>query len=102
MELLLTGDPIDAGRALELGLVSRVVEPDALLAVALETATRYAAQAPLALAATKRAVAEGMDRPLAEGLEAERREFVALFSTADAAEGITAFLEKRPPSWTGR
>jgi len=102
MELLLTGDPIDASRALELGLVSRVVEPDELMPAAREIAGRYAAQAPLALAATKRAVAEGMDRPLAEGLEAERREFVGLFTSADAAEGITAFLEKRPPTWTGR
>ena len=102
MELLLTGDPIDAARALDLGLVARVVEPDALMEAAREVAGRYAAQAPLALAATKRAVAEGLDRPLAEGLEAERREFVGLFTTTDAAEGITAFLEKRPPQWTGR
>jgi enoyl-CoA hydratase len=102
MELLLTGDPIDAARALELGLVSRVVESEALLETAREIARRYAAQAPLALAATKRDVADGLDRPLAEGLEAERREFVGLFTTADAAEGITAFLEKRPPVWTGR
>ena len=101
-ELLLSGDPIDAARALELGLVSRVVEPEALMDAARELAGRFAAQAPLALAATKRAIADGMDRPLAEGLEAERREFVGLFSTADAAEGITAFLEKRAPSWTGR
>ena len=102
MHLLLTGDAVDAAHALRLGLVFNVVEPDQLLDAARELAGIYAAQAPLALAATKRAVAEGLDRPLAEGLEAERREFVRLFSSADAAEGITAFLEKRPPSWTGR
>jgi enoyl-CoA hydratase len=102
MHLLLTGDPIDAAHALRLGLVFNVVESDELLDSARELAGIYAAQAPLALAATKRAVAEGLDRPLAEGLEAERREFVGLFSSADAAEGITAFLEKRPPTWTGR
>ena len=102
MHLLLTGDAVDAAHALRLGLVFNVVEPDQLLDAARELAGIYAAQAPLALAATKRAVAEGLDRPLAEGLEAERREFVGLFSSADAAEGITAFLEKRPPSWTGR
>jgi enoyl-CoA hydratase/carnithine racemase len=101
-ELLFTGDPIDAGRALELGLVSRVVEPEALLDTALEMVRRYAEQAPLALAATKRAIADGLDRPLAEGLEAERQQFVGLFSTADAAEGISAFLEKRAPTWSGR
>ncbi len=102
IELLLSGDPIDAARALELGLVSRVVEPETLLDAARDIASRYAAQAPLALAATKRAIAEGLDRPLTTGLEAERREFVELFSSQDATEGISAFLEKRPPSWTGR
>jgi enoyl-CoA hydratase len=101
-ELLFTGEPIDSARALELGLVSRVVEPEALLDAAREVAGRYAAQAPLALAATKRALADGVDRPLAEALETERREFVALFASEDAREGITAFLEKRPPNWTGR
>ena len=100
-ELLFTGDPVDAARALELGLVSRVTEPGALLETAVEMARRYAEQAPLALAATKRAIADGLDRPLAEGLEAERAQFVDLFSTADAAEGITAFLEKRAPTWSG-
>ncbi|MBJ7608553.1 MAG: enoyl-CoA hydratase/isomerase family protein [Candidatus Dormibacteraeota bacterium] len=101
-ELLFSGDPVDAARALELGLISRIVEPEDLVGAALETARRFAAQAPLALAATKRAIAAGLDRPLADGLEAERREFVGLFSSEDAREGITAFLEKRAPSWTGR
>ncbi len=101
-ELLFSGDPIDSARALELGLVSRVVEPETLLEAARAIAGRYAGQSPLALAATKRAIAEGLDRPLADGLEAERREFVALFASEDAKEGITAFLEKRPPTWTGR
>jgi enoyl-CoA hydratase len=102
IELLLSGDPIDAARALALGLVSRVVEPDELLGAAIDVARKFAAQAPLALAATKRAVADGLDRPLSEGLDAERREFIGLFATEDAREGITAFLEKRAPSWTGR
>jgi enoyl-CoA hydratase len=102
IELLLSGDPIDSARALALGLVSQVVEPDELLNAAISAARKFAAQAPLALAATKRAVADGLDRPLSEGLEAERREFVGLFATEDAREGITAFLEKRAPSWTGR
>ncbi|MDQ2961203.1 MAG: enoyl-CoA hydratase-related protein [Candidatus Dormibacteraeota bacterium] len=102
MELLLTGDPINAARALQLGLVSRVVGADTLLDAARDVAERFAAQAPLALAATKRAVAGGMDRPITEGLDAEQREFVALFGTEDAREGIAAFLEKRTPTWKGR
>jgi enoyl-CoA hydratase len=102
IQLLFTGDPIDAARALAIGLVSRVVEPDTLLGAARDVASRFAAQSPLALAATKRALADGLDRPLAEGLEAERREFVGLFSSEDAREGITAFLEKRAPAWKGR
>jgi enoyl-CoA hydratase len=102
MELLLTGDPIDAARALQLGLVSRVVGADTLLDAARDVAGRFAGQAPLAVAATKRAVTAGLDRPLREALDAEREEFVALFATEDAREGISAFLEKRPPSWSGR
>jgi enoyl-CoA hydratase len=101
-DLLFSGEAIDSARALALGLVSRVVEPEALLGAAKEIAARYAAQAPLALAATKRALAGGLDRPLTDGLDAERREFVSLFSSEDAREGITAFLEKRAPSWKGR
>ncbi len=101
-ELLFSGDPVEASRALDLGIVARVVEPEALAEAARALASRFAAQAPLAMAATKRAIADGSDRPLAEGLEAERREFVSLFSSEDAREGITAFLEKRPPMWTGR
>jgi enoyl-CoA hydratase len=102
IELLFSGEAIDAHRALELGLVSRVVEPDELLGTAVGVARKFGEQAPLALAATKRALVEGLDRPLTEGLQAERREFVGLFATEDAREGITAFLEKRAPSWTGR
>jgi enoyl-CoA hydratase/carnithine racemase len=79
-----------------------VVEPGALLDAARDLAGRYASQAPLAVAAIKRAVNGGLDRPLAEGLAAERDEFVALFASDDAAEGIAAFREKRVANWTGR
>ncbi len=102
IELLFTGDPVDSNRALELGMVSQVVQPDELLSTAVSVARKFGEQAPLALAATKRTIAEGLDRPLTEGLQTERREFVGLFATEDAREGITAFLEKRAPSWTGR
>lgn len=101
MELLFTGDNIDAATALELGLVSRVVPAAELMTVAQELAKKFAAQAPLAIAAIKRAVHNGLDRPMEEALEAERREFAAIRFTHDAIEGITAFLEKRPPAFTG-
>ena len=101
MELLLLGDPIDANHALKIGLVSRVVEPGSLMEAARDIARRFAAQAPLAVAATKRAVNDGLDRPIEDGLNAEVREFTGLFATDDAREGITAFLEKRAPSWSG-
>ncbi len=101
-ELLLTGEPIDAERALQVGLVSEVVEPDALLDAARRWAALLAARAPLALAATKRAMAEGASLPIDDALQVERREFAALFSTEDAAEGISAFLQKRQPDWKGR
>ena len=102
MELLLTGDPVDAERARELGLVSRVVAPDELIAEAHAVARTVASRAPLALAATKRAVQAGVGQSMREALEVERREFVDLFTTADAAEGIAAFVGKRAPEWSGR
>jgi enoyl-CoA hydratase len=102
MPLLLSGDPVDAETALQLGLVSQVVDPDDLVHTALGLAEKLAAKAPLALAATKRAVLDGMSLPIAEALEVERREFSGLFATADAREGVTAFLEKRQAAWTGR
>ncbi len=101
MPLLLSGNPIDAAEALRLGLVSQVFEPDALMAGAIAYAAHLAARAPLAMAATKRAIANGLDRPLDAGLAAEREEFVSVFATADAREGVTAFLEKRVPVWGG-
>ncbi len=101
MELLFTGENIDAATAVELGLVSRVVPAAELMIVAQELAKKFAAQAPLAIAAIKRAVHNGLDRPMEEALAEERKEFAAIRFTHDAIEGITAFLEKRPPAFTG-
>lgn len=101
MELLFTGENIDAATALELGLVSRVVPAAELMIVAQELAKKFAAQAPLAIAAIKRAVHNGLDRPMEEALAEERKEFAAIRFTHDAIEGITAFLEKRPPAFNG-
>lgn len=102
LELLLSGDPVEAPRALEMGLVNRVVEPDQLEQAAVEAADRLAQSAPLAIAAIKRAVNRGLALPLDAGLAAELEEFDATFRTADALEGISAFLQKRQPEWSGR
>ena len=102
MELLLTGDPIDAERALALGLVNAVVAPGELQDKVFELAGRIASQAPLAVAAMKQAVQTGIDVPIHDGLDAERVEFTRVFDTQDAREGVSAFLEKRPPTWQGR
>lgn len=102
LEMLLTGEPVGAARALELGLVTRVAAPEALATEALAVASMLAERAPLAVAAIKRAVRGGLDATLDEGLRLEAAEFARLLATADAAEGISAFLEKRPPLWSGR
>jgi enoyl-CoA hydratase len=101
-ELLLTGDPIDADRALAIGLVAEVVEPDDLAGASQRWAGLLASRAPLALAATKRAMRAGAQLPIGDALKEERSEFIALFGTEDAQEGIAAFMQKRPPAWKGR
>lgn len=100
--LLLSGDPIDAARAYELGLVAEVVDGGDVLATAMTWAAKLGAKAPLALLATKRALGDGLDRPIDAGLKAEAAEFVSVFGSDDAREGVTAFLEKRAPQWRGK
>ena len=98
MELALTGDPISAERAADLGIVSRLTEPGEALAAALELARTIAANGPLAVDATKRLLVAD------EGDAWERQaEIVApVFASEDAREGSVAFAEKRPPVWRGR
>jgi enoyl-CoA hydratase len=101
-ELLFTGAVIDAEEALRIGLVNAVVAPDALMARVRAVAETITTRAPLAVAAAKRAARDGADLSLASGLELERRMFSGLFSTADQKEGMRAFIEKRPPAWSGK
>ncbi|MFN2581233.1 MAG: enoyl-CoA hydratase/isomerase family protein [Candidatus Dormibacteria bacterium] len=101
-ELLLTGDPIDADRALEIGLVAEVVDEGGAPDAGKRWAQLFASRAPLALAATKRSLYEGAHLPIADALQFEQREFAALFGTEDAAEGISAFMQKRQAEWKGR
>ncbi len=102
MEMALTGDPIDAERGHALGLVNRLAEPGAALAVALELAEAISANAPLALAATKRILNESLDWPDAEFFARQQPIVAPVMSSQDAREGATAFAEKRPPVWRGR
>jgi enoyl-CoA hydratase len=102
LELLLSGEQLAANRAWDMGLVNQVVEPDQLQEVAHKVADKLANGAPLAIAAIKRAVDRGLNLPLDAGLGVELEEFDSTFRTADALEGISAFLQKRRAEWTGR
>ena len=98
LELMLTGEPLGALEAWELGLVNGVVEDHELLDAALGWAHRLAAAPPLAVAEIKRLV----NGPALEaGIEAEKEAFERVFASADASEGIAAFLEKRAPHFGG-
>ena len=99
LELNLTGEPISAAEAYEIGLVNRVVPDHELHDVAMAWARKLAGQAPLAVRAIKRTTAG--DNDLDEGIEAEKRAFAEVFATADAREGIGAFLAKRQAAWKG-
>ena len=101
-DLILTGRTVDADEALRLGLVSAVYEPGELLERVLETAHKLAAQSPPALAAAKSAINEALQGEHGENLLAEADTFGELFGTDDAKEGLSAFVEKRAPHFTGR
>ena len=102
MELILTGQTIDAAEAERAGLVARVVPAAELLDEALKTAAAIAAMPPLAAMAAKELVLAADELPLAEGVRLERRLFHMLAATEDKAEGMAAFVEKRKPEWKGR
>jgi enoyl-CoA hydratase len=101
-QLLYTGELIGAAEALRIGLVNEVVPAAELKARARALAERIASRAPLAVAACKRALRCGEDLPLERGLAFEQGEFATLFGSEDQKEGMNAFLEKRPPKWSGR
>lgn len=99
--LLFTGERISAAEALALGLVDEVVPEGMALDAALELAARIGANAPLAVAAAKRAVNLGLQMSLTDGQRLEAGLFAGLVGTDDQLEGTSAFLEKRPPTFTG-
>ncbi|HEX3911783.1 MAG TPA: enoyl-CoA hydratase-related protein [Solirubrobacteraceae bacterium] len=99
LEMNLVGDPMGAEEAFEFGLVNRVVEDHELLDTALAWAQKLAQQAPLALEQIKRISGAG---DLDQGIEDEKRAFAEVFASADAKEGISAFLGKRAPKFEGK
>jgi enoyl-CoA hydratase len=101
MEIALSGDHYPASRLAELGLVNRITSPGEALAVAKELATKIAANAPLALAASKRVIVESRDWPSAEQFARQGEIINPVFGSKDAMEGAAAFAEKRPAVWTG-
>lgn len=102
LEMMLTGRTVSAAEALRFGLLNRVAPADDLLAQAEGLAQEIAQLAPLAIRACLEAVTQGIELPLAEGLELEAKLFAGLFATKDVREGTSAFLEKRTPAFKGK
>ncbi|GAA4094968.1 crotonase/enoyl-CoA hydratase family protein [Nonomuraea soli] len=101
MEIALTGDHYPAARLYELGLVNQITEPGQALTGAVELARKIAANAPLALAATKKVVIESQDWALDEMFKKQGAIINPVFGSKDAMEGAAAFAEKRAPVWKG-
>ena len=102
MEIILTGEAIDAAHAREIGLVNQVVPPSELRNTVLQLAARIAEKSPVALRMAKEAVKSAARTNLREGLEREMDLFCLTFGSEDKAEGVRAFLEKRKADFKGR
>ena len=102
LHMLLTGEPIDARRAHDIGLVNEVVPHERLLDAAAALARRIAAMSPLAVAACLGSVTRGINVPIDEGLAIEAGYFERMLPTRDFAEGVSAWMEKRPAAFAGR
>ena len=99
--MIIEGTRLTAPEARAIGLVDEIAAPEEFEGVVDQLAQRYATLATRAVGLAKLAVLDGLDLPLAEGLRAETRAFTEVIRTTDAAEGIGAFLGKRPPQFTG-
>jgi enoyl-CoA hydratase len=102
LEMILTGEPIDAQEAMRIGLVGALARPEALSSAADALTSRIAERGPLAVRYAKEAVSRGLDMPLEQGLHFETDLTVILQTTEDRAEGVRAFIEKRKPEFKGR
>jgi len=101
-EIILTGRPFEAAQALEWGVVNALYEPDTLIPAALETATRIASNAPIAVKEARRSIHGGLQKDLAAAMRFEIECYNKLVPTEDRREGIRAFNEKRKPEFKGR
>ena len=101
-ELILTGDPINATEAKNIGLIERVVHQGEALVEAKKIAKRILLRGPVAIANAKKAINEGVNLSLKNGLKIETQLFSELFKTRDQKEGVNAFFEKRKPKFVGR
>jgi enoyl-CoA hydratase len=102
MELTLTGDPIDATRAHHFGLVNRLVDPGQALDEAVSLAEQICANAPVAVRESRKIVLEATNAPDDVGWQMSAAGMGVAMSSEDFSEGLTAFIEKRPPVWKGR
>ena len=102
LEIVLTGEGVDAQEAYRIGLASRIVPPDQLTKEAMDLAREMAAKSPIALRFSKEAIHKGMDLTLQQGLVLEADLYLLIHTTKDRAEGIRAFQEKRKAKFEGR
>ncbi|HEY5058080.1 MAG TPA: enoyl-CoA hydratase-related protein [Gaiellaceae bacterium] len=102
MDMILTGRMLSAREALDFGLVARVVAKEAWLDEAKRVAYEIAAKGPISVRLAKEAIDQAFETPLSAGIEFERRAFYLARASEDAGEGLSAFLEKRPPDFKGR
>jgi enoyl-CoA hydratase len=102
LQLVLTGEIVDAVSAYEIGLLDEIVPAEELRERTFEIARSMAEKSPVTLALAKRALRAASEMPLSAGLTYERELFALAFATEDKEEGVRAFLEKRPPEWKGR
>jgi enoyl-CoA hydratase/carnithine racemase len=102
MEIVLTGKPITAARAYEIGLVNRLAEPGAVLGAAIELALEVLEGAPLSVRAARETVMLSTEMGRSAALAAARAAHEETYNSHDAQEGPRAFAEKRKPEWTGR
>ena len=102
MEMVLTGDFINADEALKSGLINKVVPVEVYLSEAIKLAKKIALMSPVAVKLAKEAVISSFNTTLDQGLILERKNFYLCFASADQKEGMSAFVEKRKPEFTGK